>query len=230
MGLRRLMMAGAAGPTDPYFASVAALLHFNGSNGSTTFTDQKANTWTASANAQIDTSTKQFGTASGHFSAVGSYIDANIAAPGTSDFTIEGFTRWSGDTTNLGFLFDWRPAGTNGYYPTIYISGGALHYFVNGSDRVSGGALSTSTFTHWAYSRVTSGGIASGRLFLGGTQIGSAVTDSVNYLGSRLRVAGSGMNGAGGASLGWMDDLRVTIGVGRYTSDFTPPTAPFPDS
>ena len=225
MGPGFFSQASTGGPSDPYFSSVSSLLHFDGTNGSTTFTDQKSNTWTASANAQIDTTTKQYGTGSGHFSAVGSYIDATVAGPGTSDFTIEQWVKWSGDTTNLGFIFDWRPASTNGNYLTCYISGGTPHIFFNSGDLVSGGSLSTSAFLHVAYCRSGSSGL----LFIGGSQVGSTITDTNNYQGTRLRIAGSGMNGPGGASLGWMDDFRLTVGVARYTSNFTPPTAAFPD-
>jgi hypothetical protein len=29
---------------------------------------------------------------------------------------------------------------------------------------------------------------------------------------------------------GWLDEIRLTKGVGRYPSNFTPPTAAFPDA
>lgn len=49
---------------DPDFANVVFLLHFEGSDGSTTFTDEKSNIWTAISSAQIDTGIALIGTSS----------------------------------------------------------------------------------------------------------------------------------------------------------------------
>src|SRR5689334_6463249 len=61
----------------PYFAPLSfphvdvddsytkALLHFNGSDGSTTFTDESGKTWSVNGDAQIDTAQSEFGGASG---------------------------------------------------------------------------------------------------------------------------------------------------------------------
>jgi hypothetical protein len=46
-------------------AYTVALLHMNGADTSTTFTDEAGTAWTAAGNAQIDTAQKVFGTASG---------------------------------------------------------------------------------------------------------------------------------------------------------------------
>jgi len=69
----------------PTFANVSSLLHFNGTNGSTTFTDQVAgNTWVAN-NATISTAQSLFGGASGYFSG-GS--NASIHLPTNSGFNV----------------------------------------------------------------------------------------------------------------------------------------------
>ena len=60
------------------------LLHFDGTDASTTFTDENGRTWAAHGNAQIDTAQKVFGTASGLFDGTGDYIDT----PDSADFTV----------------------------------------------------------------------------------------------------------------------------------------------
>jgi hypothetical protein len=71
------------------------------------------------------------------------------------------------------------------------------------------------------------------RGFVDGTQVGSTVIRSA----SSLWIAGYGM-AIGGAETssgtaanfnGYIDDFRITKGVARYTANFTPPAAPFPD-
>ena len=60
-----------SGVDDTYTKS---LLHFNGSDGSTTITDESGKTWTAYDNAQIDTAQSKFGGASMLLDGVGDYI------------------------------------------------------------------------------------------------------------------------------------------------------------
>jgi hypothetical protein len=68
------------------------------------------------------------------------------------------------------------------------------------------------------------------RLFVNGVQDGS-VTNARNYTNTALRVGSELYNSAqGGEFNGYIDDLRITQGIARYTANFTPPTAPFPDA
>ena len=68
------------------------LLHMNGTDASTTFTDESGKTWTANGNAQIDTASYKFATGSGLFDGGGDYIDTPDNADfnfGSGDFTID---------------------------------------------------------------------------------------------------------------------------------------------
>jgi len=79
---------------DPNFADVSLLLHMDGSNGSTTFTDSSSNglTVTANGNAQISTTQSKFGGSSAYFDGNGDYLTASHASNfnfGSGDFTAE---------------------------------------------------------------------------------------------------------------------------------------------
>ena len=65
-------------------------------------------------------------------------------------------------------------------------------------------------------------------MFLDGVQTGSTYSDSSDYP-SRPVAVGGYVYSTGFDSQGYIDDLRITKGVARYTSNFTPPTKAFPD-
>lgn len=179
--------------------------------------------------AQVSTSVKKYGTGSLAFNGSTDYLisnpaNANLYAFGSGDFTIEFWLNLSGTGTYL--IYDGRPASTQGAYPTIYTASGVIYYYVSSANRITGPTLSTST---WYYVTVCRSGTST-KMFINGTQAGSTYTDSTTY----LNTAGRPVIGADGNSLGtnpfngYIDDLRVTNGVARYTANFTPPTAALP--
>ena len=65
------------------------------------------------------------------------------------------------------------------------------------------------------------------RLFLNGVQQGSNATVSSITVGGMNFTIGDWSNG-GRPFNGYIQDVRITKGVARYTANFTPPTAAFP--
>src|SRR5690606_11367203 len=79
--------------TDPHWANVVSLLHFDGSNSSTTITDETGTSWTAYDGAAISTAQSVFGGASAFLDGGSDTIRHTSDQPdfdfGSGDFTIE---------------------------------------------------------------------------------------------------------------------------------------------
>jgi len=147
---------------------------------------------------------------------------------GTDDFTIELRVRspsWSTGGDSKVF-YDHRLTGDLTNRPTLYVLNNVLRFHNNAADRItaSTGALINDTWQHVAVSRVS----GTTRLFVGGTQEGSDYADSTNYTAQTLTLgtAGDALGNIYGMT-GWIDEVRVTKGVGRYTTNFVPQTTPF---
>ena len=215
--------AGAGG--DPNFANVSVLLHMDGTNGSTTFTDSSSNAFavTASETAQITTTDPKFGTGALTLDGSNDYLavvaDADFQF-GTGDFTVECWVYLNSGNNNNG-LFTF--GGTNsGLAVAAYDGNWALT--MTGSDGFPMGAVTLSTWQHLAVTR--SG--TSLRMFIDGTQLGSTLTNSTDLATNQLKI---GYYYSSSYSINAkIDEFRVTKGVARYNATFTPPTAPFPDS
>ena len=218
----------AASPTDPDFANVSLLLHGDGTNGSTTIVDSSPSpkTVTAVGDAQISTAQSKFGGSSIAFDGTGDYITAanDIGfAFGTGDFTVEMFA-YFGDLSNFSTLVSTRDANNSTTGWTIGVDASERPYFYTNGFNILGTSLSLNTWHHLA---VTKSGTDL-RLFVNGSQIVATVSDTNDYTNQTLAIGAvvtSGQN-----FTGYIDELRITKGVARYTANFTPPTAPFPDA
>ncbi len=207
--------------TDRKWANVSSLLHMEGTNGSTTILDEKGNLFTASGGATLSTGASKFGSSSAYFNAQGAYIKGpgSINAFGTGDFTIElwfNATQLPGTQANGFTLFEGRPDSSNGAFPTISIGSGgtALNYVVNGAVLIATTvALSTGIWYHVALRRSSS--VTS--LFLNGTCIGYA-NDTTNYTAGQLMLGANAWRSSAPDTnfFGYIDEVRVTSGFGRY--------------
>lgn len=212
----------SVGGTDAYFSSVSLLLHMDGTNGSTTFTDNSnnAHTVTAYGDAQISTAQSKWGGASGAFDGTGDYLmppASSTLAMGTSSFTIEAWVRFN-NLTGSQAIYAYSTTQN-----VIYLSGSKINAYINGY--VIGGVTTLSANT-WYHVAVCKSGNTS-YLFLNGAQEKTYSTGSINLTNNQMYI---GRRSDGTWQLnGYIDDLRVTK-VARYTAAFTPPSAPFPDS
>ena len=225
-----------SGPSDPDFASVSLLLHMDGSNGSTTFTDSSSNAFTGTryGSLAVSTTESKFGGASAAFSG-GTSADAldfadNAAFDfGTGDFTLECWAYLNGTPSNVNALIAKYGSGGNEWIWWVNNSG-KLVFYTDGGSVTSGASVPTGQWTFLSVTR-QSGTV---KVFIGGAQEASG-TISTDFNGSAtLSVGnypafGSFNSGFVIAVDGYLDDVRITKGVARYTAAFTPPTAPFPD-
>jgi hypothetical protein len=161
---------------------------------------------------------------SAYFDGTGDYLtvtgSSNLAF-GTSDFTIEMFVLFN-STGQVNF-YDQRPQSTNGFYPTIYVTGSAfIAYRTNSADRITSDAVITANrWYHLVVSRVSS----VTRMFIDGVQQTQTYSDTNSYLNGATRpVIGSGGDGQTVVLNGYISNLRVLNGTG-YTT-VTVPTVP----
>ena len=225
--------AAPAVPTDPFFANVSLLLHGDGANGSTTIVDSSPSpkTVTAVGNAQISTAQSKFGGASIAFDGASSLtLDGSSAfAYGTSDFTIELWARWT--NANFSILYDDRGQGSSSAINRLILyrdSTGVIAAALNNAISLGSAVLNANIWYHIAACRE----VTTSRVFVDGQAQITVTGDNSNYANGASRpIIGADGNNPGSLRLnGHIDELRITKGVARYTANFTPPTAPFPDA
>lgn len=225
-----IMQGGSSGGIDAYTKS---MLHFNGADASTTFTDEIGKTWTAYGSAQLDTAQKKFGTASGLFGGTGNYIDTPDHADfafGSGDFTIDfqmmrnanggqyAFGQCdssvSGSSTSI-YLYI---TGSN--YPSVAVYSGANPYQATSSVAVTADSA-------WHHIAIVRSGNAL-MIFIDGVQCGAADVTGVTINNSANKFAIGRPGEYNNVYFnGWIDEFRVSKGISRWTADFTPPTSEY---
>jgi surface protein len=217
--------------TDPYSDNVSLLLHFNGPNNSTSFVDSSqyssSNTITRAGNAKISTDDYRFDNSSLYIDGVGDYLqvpaNSSLFGFGTGDFTVEAWIKILAYGSYDSQLFTTTGGFTN--FSFSVRNNGALNFW-NGAGSTSFGTSSTvplNKWTHVAFSR-TSGTL---RAYVDGNMIGSI--SSTSSLVNTLPVCIGATPDFPNSNTCYIDELRVTKGVGRYTSQNVPYHCPSPD-
>jgi len=217
----------SCGPTnDPYWANVVLMLHFDGANGATTFTDSSssAKTPASSSGCTLSTTSPKFGTAA----LSSTTASADLTYTSSTDFNLPLVY-----TIEFWIYLDALPGAS------VYIAGSsAARYFtITSAGQLSAvgwngtgfGActLATGVWQHYAQTR---DGDGTNRNFLNGVQLGSG-TDSGTSLGAiAFQLLGIPARPDLASFQGKIDDFRWTQGIARYTGNFNIPTAAFPDA
>jgi hypothetical protein len=196
------------------------LLHADGSNGSTSFPDSSAANKTvtvAQAGATVSTTQSMFGGASANFNGAGQLtvpLDSDLTF-GTGDFTIDFWLNSAGGTP--------LELGNYGGFDGVFIqgSGTTIYTYINRGTAQSL-TITANTWTHIAV--VRSGSTAYG--FKDGVQQWS-IANSSNIAGTGgLSVGCSNWTGSDFLT-GYIDELRISKGIARWTAGFTPPSSPY---
>lgn len=216
---------------DPNFSSVSALLHFDGTNNSTTFTDVKTNSWLASGGAKISTAVSKFGGASGSFAASASSNIVTLANSkfdfGSGDFTIETWVYPNSLTSTLQTIYTNRNSTSTGGVQLVCSNASTFLICWNSSGTVVAQPVGPApTISSMNFIQVVRSG-STWTVAVNGTA-GTAVTAS-GTIGSGSDVyVGKDPTSSGPRYLdSYIDDLRVTKGVAR---SFAVPTNPFPNA
>lgn len=206
------------------------MLHMDGSDASTTFTDSSLTpkTVTANGNAQIDTAQSVFGGASGLLDG-SDYLtvpDSDDWHWGSGDWTIDFRVRFNSESVYDTFLSQWPGGGNYGILLAQYANTNTFYLFASSDGTaftICSVTWNPSTATWYHVAIVRTGNVV--KFFIDGTQIGTnqTLTGSIFNSTATLNI---GRTEAGDQHYfdGWLDEFRISKGIARWTSNFTPPT------
>lgn len=208
------------------------LLHFNGSDTSTTFTDETGKVWSRGGTAQLDTGQYKFGGSSLLLDGDSDYIstpdhdDFNV---GSGDFTIDFWVRFNSvpGAGSLATFFTQRTTSASNISMTLWYGGKEKWYFsysTNGSSQINltgftSHTPSVNTWYHIAYVRNGS----NLDIYIDGEKQTTKSISGTIYNSTAVAMIGAN-NPASPAYFvnGWIDEFRFSKGIARWTENFIP--------
>lgn len=226
---------------DPYYSSVATLMHFDAMLTPTRIYDSAmspAGAIVPATGAKLSTAQKKFGESSclfdGGYIWLGDVADPRFIPGAGQDFCIESWCYDMGGG-NRRVLFGNSESGGGGETLSILLRDTNTYdvgVTIGGTQYLIQPATATPLNTWYHLALVRYGTTLT--LYLNGAAIGSTTvpTGAVNTPTGRFSIGSAGLylgyGGTYGAQwMGYLDDFRFTIGNARYTANFTAPTAAF---
>lgn len=238
--LKNKILSSAFSADYKNYTGVSLLLHGDGVHGSQNFIDSSplnhVITVPPGSGAMIATDEKKYGSGSMLFNnSDGVFIQSNPALDlGEDDFTIESFVMPTSSGSQYGLFllgnYVYEKVTTDDALWELIVnhdnSGNGVGFFIRNKfvdfallsfDQ----KLSVGTWYHVAVTR----NFNNFKLFLDGVLVSSSNADTI--LSEKDIYIGGG-NGGYVTNLR-LDELRIIKGTSIYNTDFTPPTAPFPN-
>lgn len=224
-------------------SNTVLMLHGNGTNGSTSFTDSSSGgkTVTANGSAQVSTAQSKFGGAAASFTgSSGTYLTVPDSADfnfGTGNFTVDFWVRFNAITVEDGLIGISNTASGQDLNNTFILridagnSSNMQFYLRSGGttliDQTVAHGMSTGNWYHIALIRGWGGNANSWAVTVNGSSIMTFTSSAtVPDFTSNLRIGDDPR--AGNSPLnGYLDEIRISKGVARWTSGFTPPTSEY---
>jgi hypothetical protein len=218
-------------PLTPLTAVSGTSLLTNFTNGAI-FDNTAKNVLETVGNAQISTTQSKWGGSSMYFDGTGDYLvggafSSPIRAFGTGDFTIEGWFYTGANKTQI--ILDTGTTGGSGSGMQVALNSSGYPYFFifNSTTITSSIIVSLGTWTHIAW--VRRGGVAA--IYVNGVSgVSTANTSNITDTGLTIGTPNDYRDTSSTFHYnGYIDDFRITTGVARYITNFTPPTSQLQD-
>jgi len=213
---------------------VSLLLHMDGANNSTTFVDESyiPKTITTYGNAKISTSQSKFGGASGAFDGSGDYLLLDNTADlafGSGAFTIEGWVYLN--SVSYQTIFAKHTPGVTGDFGFFINNSTSLLIGLNNTPGGFVRTVPTISANTWYHFAMVGNGSGTVKIYWDGTQAGADIAAaSINNDVPKWIIGADQWSSPTHFLNGYLDEFRITKGLARYTSNFTPPVAAFPNA
>lgn len=224
----------------PSGTPASLLLHFDGTNGSTSFVDSSPNglTVTANGDAQISTAQSKWGGASGTFNDTDAYLTLDYTAPlaigESSAFTVEAWVRPDATQTagpsgagNAGAIISTRNAAVYAPYELSIRDDLTLNLLIEdaGSWQIAQQSATALVADEWSHIALVNDN-GSLTLYINGVADATITNLAITpYAPAGPLTVYVGAGGDGYFN-GYIDDFRIVKWLAVYTSNFTPPTGP----
>lgn len=224
---------------DLQYLNVVLQLPMNGANGSTVFQDNSANVKPVSitGGTKISTAQSKFGGSSALFENSGDVLQiaSNTDFDLGNTYTIE-FWVYNLNTTAVGGVLHrgFYTTGSNTWDSLAFSVrgiGGSVRFYFYGTTNANeqlidvAGAMPQNTWQHIAMVRNGS----TGTVYINGTLAGTVNGLNTPAPSTRpLKIGVWDYSSGNEYFKGYLEDLRITKGIARYTSNFVPSTNAFP--